>query len=183
MTAAPVSEFPYVEEYLDVLLRHGRKHITTDRYRQILGMILRGLHDMGRTTDPHKISEDDVYAVFASLNVVESSKVSYLYILRQWCRFYTNREVEQVRLLVNHEVPKRRWISEEDVSVSLHTTTHPQDRLIIYLGSAYGLRRGEIATLKVDDPRRAAQVVALRNGYISHNGYVSNEREFESRNI
>lgn len=173
MTAAPVSEFPYVEEYLDVLLRHGRKHITTDRYRQILGMILRGLHDMGRTTDPHKISEDDVYAVFASLNVVESSKVSYLYILRQWCRFYTNREVEQVRLLVNHEIPKRRWISEEDVSVSLHTTTHPQDRLIIYLGSAYGLRRGEMA----------AQVVALRNGYISHNGYVSNEREFESRNI
>lgn len=83
MTAAPVSEFPYVEEYLDVLLRHGRKHITTDRYRQILGMILRGLHDMGRTTDP----------------------------------------------------------------------------------------------------RRAAQAVALRNGYISHNGYVSNEREFESRNI
>lgn len=50
MTAA--SSYDFVEEYLDTLLR------------------------LGRPTDPHDITEDDIYDLFATLRVAESSKES-----------------------------------------------------------------------------------------------------------
>lgn len=149
MTAA--SSYPYVEEYLDTLLRHGRKPVTILRYRQVLGMMLRELDRLGRPTDPHGITEDDIYDLFASLRVAESSKESYLYILKQWCRFYVNPQAEHVRLLLNRTRAHCRWVSEDDIKMSLSISPHPQDRLILHLGSAYGLRRGEIAALKIGD--------------------------------
>lgn len=42
-------------------------------------------------------------------------------------------------------------MSEDDIRMSLSISPHPQDRLILHLGSAYGLRRGEISALKIGD--------------------------------
>ncbi|MFA7199165.1 MAG: site-specific integrase [Methanoculleus sp.] len=160
MTALTLGSYPYVEDYLDVLLRHGRKPVTIIRYRYVLDRILREMEELGLPTNPHEISEDNIYEIFASIKVGDDSKSSYCTILKQWLRFHTNNAAESVRLMLNPPARENvRWVTDDDISLSISASLRPQDKVILHLGSAYGLRRGEIATLKVDDLHRDHMIV------------------------
>jgi len=143
VTALTLGSYPYVEDYLDVLLRHGRKPVTIIRYRYVLDRILREMEELGLPTNPHEISEDNIYEIFASIKVGDDSKSSYCTILKQWLRFHTNNAAESVRLMLNPPARENvRWVTDDDISLSISASLRPQDKVILHLGSAYGLRRG-----------------------------------------
>lgn len=150
---------PKIEDYMQKLLLHGRKEITVDRYRCVLKMFCRILTGLGRTCDPEMIEEDDVYAALQAANVSLPTQESYALIIRQWCRYYKNYKPNGVKVLNNHETPTARWISYEELVLSMKAAKTKSEAFILYLGGNYGLRRGEIASLGVDDIKKGYMII------------------------
>lgn len=148
-----------IEDYMQKLLVRGRKEITVKRYRIVLTSFCRVLREMGKSDDPRLIQEDDVYQALGTMRISLSSQESYAFIVRQWCRYYHNMDPNGVRILTNHETPQAKWITYDEVVRSMKSARTKAEVLILYLGGNYGLRRGEIANLKVDDIKKGYMVI------------------------
>jgi len=170
---------PDIEEYMEKLLIRGRKEVTVKRYRCVLSSFCRMLRDLGKTDDPRLIQEDDVYQALTSMKVSLSSQESYAFIVRQWCRYWKNYDPNGVRILTNHETPTAKWINYDELVLSMKAASTKAEVLMLYLGGNYGLRRGEISRLKVDDVKRGYMIIHGKghgpDGKVRHIPLVADE--------
>lgn len=150
---------PDIEEYMEKLLIRGRKEITITRYRYVLQFFCRTLKEIGRTADPRLIQEDDVYRALGTMKISLSSQESYAFIIKQWCRYWKNYDPNTVHILTNSETPTAKWITYDDLVKSMRAASTKAEVLFLYLGGNYGLRRGEMAKLKVTDIKRGYMVI------------------------
>lgn len=150
---------PDIEEYLERLLVRGRKEITTDRYRLVLNAFCRILRSLGKNDDPRLIQEDDVYVALGAMDISRSSQESYSYIVRRWCRFFKNYDPNCVKILTNGETPNAKWISYSEFVTSMKAAKTKAEVLMLYLGGNYGLRRGEMAKIGVEDIKKGHMII------------------------
>ena len=148
-----------IEEYMQKLLIRGRKEITVNRYRCVLHAFCRNLRELGKSDDPRLIQEDDVYQALTMMKISLASQESYAFIVRQWCRYWKNYDPNGVRILTNHETPTAKWISYDELVRSMAAASTKAEVLMLYLGGNYGLRRGEISRIKVEDVKKGYMVI------------------------
>lgn len=138
-----------IYEFTSKLIAWGRKVETAETYAQILRMLTRIMEGSGLETDPRRMTEDDLYALFGIIDRAPSTKERYKSVMLFYCRFFGNGL--RVRLLLNDETPKVKWITDEDVLRCFDACRSDTERMMIHLGADYGLRREEIANLCVED--------------------------------
>jgi len=84
-----------------------------------------------------------------------------------------------VRILTNHETPTAKWISYDELVRSMAAASTKAEVLMLYLGGNYGLRRGEISRLKVDDVKRGYMIIHGKghgpDGKVRHIPLVADE--------
>ncbi len=128
-----MQKYDTVELWLDYLLKHKRKQTTIDSYRAYLNRCLDVLEDAGRTTDPCKINEGDLFFIETNLNVKEDTRRAYLNVLDQWLVWYNGESIlDECDILWNTTSPDRLFIEEEDLQELLKVADE-RDTLILLL--------------------------------------------------
>lgn len=138
--------------YLEYLRRRGRKEITIKGYKNAIKVTLRWLAERGMECEPERIGEDEIVALLNGYGASESTRKMYLDILSGFLEKHGNRVVREMGLLWNELAhPNVRWITPEDMARVLDSLEHPTDRIIVMLSAYAGMRRGEIAALRLED--------------------------------
>lgn len=154
------SEFPLLEEYFDFLSLKRVKRTTINTYRGQMVKVLRTMQSLGIDPDPRTMDASDGYRALFTMDLCESSREAYSFQLKAFCRHFGNGGMDGLKILTDGNRPNVRWISDEQLSI-LMDTPDIRHKLMIHLGGNYGLRRGEIAALKLRD---------LRDGYMIVHG-------------
>lgn len=139
------------EEYLDALLKKGRKESTVNCYRNSLKQCFWCLRNAGRPTAAEEISTEDIHYLWDHLGVKEEVRIAYLRDLSRFVEFYTGRDVvKQADILRNREMRERVFIERWEFYVLLDSAD-PFQRIILMLGGLMGLRRGEMINIRDRD--------------------------------
>ena len=141
-----------IEDYLKWQTRRNRRPDTIRSYRVALYNLFGYLHRSGMECDPHRIGEDEIIFFVTTYEASETTIHYYIKALAVMLKHLGNTIIEEMGLLWNDEVhPNVKWISREEFEKVVEAATHPTDRMIVMLAGYAGLRRGEIANLKVSD--------------------------------
>lgn len=140
-----------VEGYINDLRMKGRKEKSCHAYEIILGRCLKVLREGGRSVDPAEIVEDDVRWLVAHLPLCENSKKHYAWLLGKWAQWETGRNpFAEANILWNKSERNRHFIDKEILDHAL-SVSDERERLILLLGAKMGLRRMEIASVRLSD--------------------------------
>lgn len=141
-----------MEDYLEYLRRRGRKELTIKGYKNAIKVTVRWLAERGMDCEPERIGEDEIVALLNGYEASESTRKMYLDILSGFLERHGNRTIRDMGLLWNEMAhPNVRWITPEDMARILDSLEHPTDRIIVMLSAYAGMRRGEIAALRLED--------------------------------
>ena len=152
------SEYDQLEEYFELLKLRGVKADTISRYRSCMVSLFRKMESLGIVVDLKTMKQEDIYRALLRMGLMESSQEAYGYIIKAACRYHMNPNIEGLKVLTNGNRPNVRWITD-DQFCQLMGTEDITDKLILHLGGDYGLRRGEIAKLKLGDIRPGYLIV------------------------
>ena len=138
--------------YLADMERNGRTAKTIKSYRTAIYSALRFLEEQGMTTDPREIGEDEALAMVQGYPASETTVRYYLYVLGHWTASEGNTGIKDMRLLWNREShPNVRWIDPQEFARITDALQDPTDRIIVMLAAYAGMRRAEIASLRLAD--------------------------------
>lgn len=151
-------QYDQVEDYFESLRIRSIKEITIERYRSQLVSLGKAFEETGRVFDARTMTADDVHIAMSVMDIAESSREKYAGLIRGLARFHGNHGLDDLRIMTNGNRPNVRWI-DDDQFLSLLRTEDITTRLIVHLGGNYGLRRGEISALTVDEIRPGYMVV------------------------
>lgn len=151
---------PYTDErfrqdvsmYLAHLEDCGRRPATVETYRRALSSIGNTEKTlMGGLIDPRELVPEDFVRLNNALTVCENSKKLYLIVLGRLCRFLTGYNPRMDADILWNKTSKRRlFISPAQFKVMTLECT-PLERLVFTLGAHMGLRRCEIANIRLGD--------------------------------
>lgn len=138
--------------FLATLRMKGRRETTVRTYGEALRTVFRTLGaGYGCPVDPRDITEHDFGYLRTALPVCDNSKKLYLTVLGLFTEFLTGRNPRRdARLLWNDDDRRRKFITPEEFKVMMYRGT-PSERLILTLGAYMGLRRSEIAGIRLED--------------------------------
>ncbi len=103
-------------------------------------------------TDPRRIGEDEVVRIIREYGVSEATTQHYTTILAIYLKWYKNDIIKDMGILWNRPAhPNVRWITPEEFQKVTEAAADPTDRLIIMLAAYAGMRRREIADLRLGD--------------------------------
>lgn len=141
-----------MEAFLAVLNLKGRRPTTIRTYREVLKSVFRTLEaDYGSMPDPRTISASDFQYLRTSLKVCDNSKKLYLLVLGLFVEFLTGYNPRrEAGILWNDDDRKRKFISPDQFRMMMYRAD-PLERLILSLGAYMGLRRSEIAGIRMED--------------------------------
>ena len=152
------SGYPQLEDYLAFLGIRGVKPGTIERYRAYAASTFRKMESLGSVIDLATMRPEDVYPALYGMDLEESSQEAYAFLIRAACEFHGNRGMAGLRVMTNGNRPNVRWITDEEFT-RLMGTEDVLDRLLMHLGGDYGLRRGEMEKLIVDDIKPGYMVI------------------------
>lgn len=134
-------------DYCDRMVAKGRKPGTVRTYGNMIRICLKALD----CREPEDVTEDDIQHLRMTLDVKESSQKSYFHVLGRFIEHVTGRDpVKEADLLWNRDEAKRKFISVEEFR-TLQECADRRDSLVLMLGGMMGLRRAEIAGIRLDD--------------------------------
>lgn len=149
-----MSQFKELDDYIDFLRSRGRKETTLFGYATNLNMILRTLKKGGRHWKVREIDEDDIQWLNMNLtDRTESVRKYYIRLLSNMILYYTGVDVgKRAALLFNDDIGCRHvhYITKEQFQ-TLYARADETDRLILVLGTFMGLRRAEMANIRMTD--------------------------------
>jgi integrase len=147
--------------FLAYLKASGRRPTTVQTYEMALRSIYRTMASEGDMIDPRFITPDDIVHLRQVMTVCDSSKKLYLIVLGRFCKYFTGRNPrEDAELLWNDDDRKRKFITPEQYHY-LKASADPEQGLMLALGANMGLRRCEIAGVRLSD---------IDNGYLIVHG-------------
>lgn len=143
---------PQMEFYLLWLYEHNRNPTSIKTTRSVLGSCLRMLADGGHPTDALAIRPDDYF--WLARKVMEDGSEykarTYIHTLSTFVKRHGGHDAENIGLMWNRTIPNPARITMEDFR-TLYDSADGTDRLILALGGAMGLRREEIARIRIRD--------------------------------
>lgn len=141
-----------MDMFISSLRMAGRRETTLRTYREALKSVFRTLEaDYGGVVDPRTVSAQDFGYLRATMSVCDSSKKLYLVVLGRFVDFLTGHNPRQeADLLWNEDDKRRLFITIDDFKVMMYRGT-PLERLILSLGAYMGLRRSEMAGIRLKD--------------------------------
>ena len=146
-----------IEPYIARLAATGRKETTTAVVRYRLISCFRTLEQGGRTTDPLKLTEEDYHWLkdrLIATRTRETTAKAMLKVLDKLVVFSGGDPVLRTAdILWNRTLPDRAFITVEDAA-RMYEAADPPLRLVIVLGALMGLRREEIAGIRLGDIRQ-----------------------------
>ncbi len=147
-----------MQEWLDWLERRGRVDSTIETYQKVLRRVLQSLHAAGLNTDPETIGDDEIMHLVHE-DLKESSRRLNIFVLQSFVKWATGRTPgADLGILWNNEEKDRVFIDPEDFR-KLMAVADECDRVILTLGAYMGLRRSEIANIKLSDIRNGELTV------------------------
>lgn len=147
-----------VEVFLAALRFRGRRETTLRTYREALKSVFHTAESAyGVLPDPRTITSDDICVLRSTMTVCDNSKKLYLQVLGLFVESLTGTNPRRgAGILWNQDDRRRLFISAEQFKVLMYKGD-PLDRLIVSLGAYMGLRRSEMAGLRLTD---------LENGHV-----------------
>lgn len=146
--------FSEKEKYLLWLEGHGRQPETIKTYSDQLDSIRGYVVAVMGSKCFNEIDEDDIFMLLASLTgVCETTRKLYIETFGRFVEFVTGiNVVKKCKLLWNKcDATSRRFIRREDWPKIQASARSTSDKLILYLGAYMGLRRAEIARIRLGD--------------------------------
>lgn len=141
-----------MEGWLARLEKGNRSPKTITGYRTAVGNALRFLWANGQPCDPQGIGEDGIVEIVSRYPASETTVHYYVKALGQFLAWTGNTIVRDMGLLWNEPVhPNARWITPEDFGRIAEACADPTDRIIVMLAAYAGMRRSEIAELRLSD--------------------------------
>ncbi len=141
----------WIEDYLVHLERRNRAPTTIGHYRLVIRRCTDVLEMNGMSAEPEDIGEEQIALLISELDVGESTMKNFLNIFGRYCEHHTGRNpVKKMDLLWNRGVVRRKFIDREDLAKLLENAD-PSERMVLILGAYMGLRRKEIALIRMDD--------------------------------
>jgi len=161
-----MQRFVLVEEWLRHLESKDRCGCTIENYRQKCVKCLRILEELGRPTDPRRITEGDMILLNRNLGLCEQSRRDYLKVLNYWIKWCTGRDVlTKADILWNRNRPVNRVFINEDKFSQLMAVSDEREQCILILGGAMGLRRDEIRSVRYEDITADGRLVIHGKGH------------------
>lgn len=148
-----MSEYNLVNQWVQYLLSKGRKELTAKDYDKKVSKCLRMLEYYGRSTDPRKLTENDLVFLNDVLEISETSRKDYLKALSRWVEWMTGADLfKKADILWNAgtECPNRIFIDKDDFA-KLMQAGDERERVILMLGGCMGLRNSEIRDVRFTD--------------------------------
>lgn len=137
--------------FLAYLRAAGRRETTVQTYDMALRSIYRTMASEGTVIDPRCITPDDIVHLREVMTVCDSSKKLYLIVLGRFCRYFTGHNPrEDAELLWNDDDKRRKFITPEQYHL-MKASADPEQGLMLVLGANMGLRRCEIAGVRLSD--------------------------------
>lgn len=134
------------------MARKGRRPQTIITYRSALNNTVRFLQDEGMEDDPRRIGEDEVVRIIKDYGASEATLQHYITVLAKYLDWYGNGIIKEMGILWNRPAhPNARWVTAEEFQRVIEAAGDPTDRVIIMLAAYAGMRRGEIANLRLGD--------------------------------
>lgn len=147
--------------FLAYLRATGRRETTLSTYDHALRTVFRTLEESGLDTDPSGMGRDVFIHLRQVLPVCDSSKKLYLVVLGRLCEFCTGHNPRiGAGLLWNDDDKRRKFITPEQYHL-MKASADPEQGLMLALGANMGLRRCEIAGIRMSD---------IQNGYLTVHG-------------
>lgn len=148
---APAGAGRMLPEYLQAMADRGRKPETLRCIRTAVERCSKALEAMG-VRDPADVTPDDVVVMASLIGGAESSRKQWCMCMGGYLLWATGRDpVRRARLLWNPtDGAGKVWISADEYR-RMMDASGPRDRLILALGATMGLRRTEMAELRVSD--------------------------------
>ena len=141
----------WIEDYLAHLERRNRAPTTIGHYRFVIGRCTDILKGRGMSAEPEDIGDEHIALLMSELDVGESTMKNFLNILGRYCEHFTGRNpVKRMDLLWNRGIVKRKFIDRRDLALLLEHAD-PSERMVLILGAYMGLRRKEIALIRLED--------------------------------
>ncbi len=144
------------------LAQKGRRETTQRTYREALKSVFRTIIDsQGRVIDPRMLVPEDFELLRQQMTVCDNSKKLYLVVLGRFVEFLTGENPRpKADILWNDDDRRRLFISPEEFKVMMMDSS-PEERLVLALGAYMGLRRSEIARIRLCD---------IENGHLTVHG-------------
>lgn len=140
-----------ISSYLAYLQATGRRETTIQTYRMALRSVFRTMASEGPMIDPRAVSPNYIVHLRQVLTVCDNSKKLYLIVLGRFCKYFTGHNPrEDAELLWNDDDKRRKFISSEQYHF-LKASADPEQGLMLALGANMGLRRCEIAGVRLSD--------------------------------
>lgn len=140
-----------VEGYINDLKMKGRKEKSCDTYVVVLERCLEVLRGGGRSVNPAEITEADIRWLIEHLDMCENAKRYYAGCVGRWVQWETGRNpLVEASILWNRTECNRHFIDKDVLNHAL-SVSDERERLILLLGAKMGLRRMEIASVKLSD--------------------------------
>lgn len=141
-----------MSSFLTSLSLKGRRPGTIRTYSEALKSVFRTLEqDYGTLPDPRMLSAQDFGYLRGAMTVCDSSKKLYLVVLGRFVEFLTGHNPRmEADLLWNDDDKRRLFISPDQFKVLMYRGD-PLERLVLSLGAYMGLRRSEMAGIRLGD--------------------------------
>jgi len=139
------------EKYYEHLAKRNRKDSTIKSYKDRIDICIKLLESNGLETDPHKMGEDELWFLISNLECQEQSIRMMVEAMNRCIRYHTKKDhMKCMDILWNRPTVKRVFISNDDF-IKMYESADPRDRMILILGGALGMRRGEISNQMLND--------------------------------
>ena len=144
---------PLIDEYIGSIWRRNRKRTTIGTKRNSIVRIITTLDDMFGEMPLNEVEPYHIMDLRYHFDGLKDATV-YKYI-KDFCDFVEhvtgNDLLRQCQLEWNLDEPvERKWIFRDDWE-RLKAAANPMETLILYLGAGLGLRRAEIAGIRLQD--------------------------------
>lgn len=137
--------------FLANLRANGRRETTIATYNSALQSIFTKMKEIGPLPPLESIDTGYMMQLKDSLDIEERSKKLYFTIFGKFIRYCTGRDLlKECDILWNKQIPRRKFIDADEFRILLMNATH-KERLVLLLGAMCGLRRSEIAHIRLDD--------------------------------
>ena len=141
----------HIDDYCAVLVRRGRKETTAKDVRNALRKCAAWLASAG-IAEPEDVTAEAVAMMAQGLPGKESTRRQYVSGFSGYMKWLTGRDVVgQARLLWNPpQGGGRTWITAEEYRRVMEAAG-PAERVMLSLAATMGLRRAEVAGLRLSD--------------------------------
>lgn len=144
--------YDMMEEWINWLQHRGRRPKTIETYRSVIGRFVVFMDSSGHGCRPNDLTEDDIHYFVDNYVASENTIRYYITVLGEWMKYYNDYTLKNMGLLWNNNgTPNAKWIYRYEFNKMLTYCKDRTERMILLLGAFCGLRRNEIAELKLRD--------------------------------